>query len=89
MTGTLWTDRTIRGPASEYLTAEELRKLFGLPADWFDEQLKNGVLPGPIKLTAKTQMFTWEHAVFVSLWLKFNAAGLVSVANQAPEKSGK
>ncbi len=67
-----WTDRTIRGPSAEYLSADELRKLFGLPAEWLEERVKEGVMPPPIRLTARTLTYTWEHAVFLMLWLKLH-----------------
>lgn len=66
----MWTDRNLRGPTAEYLTAGEMRKLFGLSAEWFDEHVENGTIPPPIRLSAKTVLYTWEHAVYLSLWLK-------------------
>ena len=67
-----WTDRTVRGPDLDYLTFDELRRLFGLPADWLEARVEDGTLPPPIRLSAKTVIYTWEHAAFLALWLRLN-----------------
>lgn len=80
-----WTDRTVRGPSDEYLTPEEFRRLFGLPAEWIDERVKDGTIPPPLKPTSRTVMFTWEHAACLALWLKLTGPGL----EKDPPKRGK
>ncbi len=67
-----WTDRTIRGPAEDYMTAEEFGKLFGgVTGDTVRNWVKAGTLPAPVKLSAQTLLFTWEHAVYYALAAKF------------------
>jgi predicted DNA-binding transcriptional regulator AlpA len=82
-----WTDRTIRGPDAEYLTADEMRRLFGLPADWFDKRVEDGTIPPPIRLSAKTVLYTWEHAVYLALWLKLHGPAATAAAGRG-EKNG-
>ena len=78
-----WTDRTIRGPAAEFLDPTEFRKLFGVSAEWLDERLADGSIPPPIRVSPKVVLFTWEHAVYVALWLK-----LAGVRPAAGKKNG-
>ena len=71
MPPTDWTDRTIRGPEKEYLTAEEFRRLFGgLSVDTFRRLLQSGEIPGPVELSPGVKVFPWEHAVYYSLRCK-------------------
>lgn len=66
-----WVDRTIRGPDEDYLTREDVAKLFGVSVDWLADQEEAGVLPQPTKLSQRTIRYTWEHVIFISLWFKF------------------
>ncbi len=62
-----WTDRTIRGPAAEYLTAEELGRLFGMSGDTVRRWTDEGILPPPIRFSSRSVMYSWRHAVYLSL----------------------
>ena len=66
-----WTDRTIRGPDEDYLTRDEVAKLFGVSADWLADQEEAGLLPAPTRLTPKTVRYQWEHVIYISLWFRF------------------
>ena len=77
-----WIDGTIRRPSSEILTREEFRRLFGVSEEWIDEKTKEGVLPPPLALSAKNKFYTWEHAVYLSLWMKY-------LANTVTKKSAE
>jgi predicted DNA-binding transcriptional regulator AlpA len=65
-----WIDRTIRGPAADFLTADEFGRLFGLGADTIRRLVDEGEIPPPIRLSAKTHLFPWESVVLFSLRLK-------------------
>lgn len=67
----------MRGPDAEYLTFDEFRKLFGVPEEWLESKIADGTLPRPVILSARTKLFSWEHAVFLSLWMKFHGAGQI------------
>ena len=66
-----WTDRTVRGPDSEHLKPAEFQELFGITEEWYKDRLKEGIIPAPLSLSAKTIYHPWEHAVYFSLWLRF------------------
>ncbi len=84
-----WIDGSIRRPQAEMLTREEFRKLFSVSEEWLDERIKVGVLPAPLSLSAKTKFYTWEHAVYLSLWLRFVANAQQNVEKQGQKKSGE
>ncbi len=62
-----WMDRTIRGPAAEYLTADEFGKLFGMSGDFIRNLVEAGTVPPPVKLGKQTYLYTWRHAVLLAL----------------------
>lgn len=68
-----WEDRTVRGPAAEYMTAEEFGKLFGVGKDMVLGWVKAGVLPEPLQVSTQTFLYSWEHAVFFALAIKLGA----------------
>lgn len=72
----LWTDRTIRGPAAEQLTPDQFCQLFGLTDEFYETAVEDGVIPAPVKLTAKKQFHPWEHAVYFSLWMRFSGVSV-------------
>lgn len=67
-----WIDRTISAPSENYLTSDEFGRLFGLSGDTVDRLTKSGDLPEPVRVSKQTKLYTWEHAVYYALKLKFN-----------------
>lgn len=61
-----WTDGMIRRPEADYMDAAEFRKLFTISAELLDEYIRNEVIPEPLKLTPRTVVFTWKHAVILA-----------------------
>jgi hypothetical protein len=71
-----WTDRPIRAPDADWLEPDELRKLFpGMSQEWFNARVKDGTIPPPIRFNARSLLYTWEHAAYLALWLKFFGSG--------------
>ncbi len=66
-----WTDRTIRGPSADYLSADEFGKLFNLSGDTVTRMTKEGLIPAPIRVSKQSTAYTWDQVVYYSLRLKF------------------
>jgi hypothetical protein len=69
-----WTDRMIRGPIAEFLTAEEFGRLFGVGDTYIRDLAKSGVIPAPVK-QGKKELWPWEAVVYYGLRLKMVFSG--------------
>lgn len=78
-----WIDRTVRGPAAEYMTVEEFGELFGLSEDLVEKYQKRGELPMPVRVSKQKVRYTWEVAAYFALRVKF---GLVVTDSVEPVK---
>jgi len=63
----IWIDRSIRGPAADYLTDVEFAGMFGFSVDTLDRLVEAGEVPQPIELTKRTKVWTFEDVIFYSL----------------------
>lgn len=69
-----WMDRVVRGPAAEFLTADEICALFLMPPECFDGLVEAGGILPPIWVSKRKQFYTWEHAVYLAIWMRFSPA---------------
>ncbi len=63
-----WRDRTVRGPVAEQLTPEQFCTLFGLTEEFYEERIREGAIPPPLRYSAKKQFHPWQHVVYFDIW---------------------
>jgi hypothetical protein len=81
-----WIDRTLRGPAKEWITPAELAALFALPDDYIDDLIAEGVLPEPIRVSRKVVRYHWTVVVYLDLWMRVKGPNAGLSTEQVKEK---
>jgi predicted DNA-binding transcriptional regulator AlpA len=84
-----WTDRTVRGPAADLLTQEELCTfLGGISSKTLKRMVDAGDLPEPLQLTPGIDVWAWEDVVYYRLRMALKARFKPAPAAPEADKRG-